>query len=256
MIPPMRQTRDKARGLGQWLGLFGRRVPLTDDVAVISPHLDDGVFSLGAAVSHAARKGARVRIVTVLAGDPASTIPAGEWDGTAGFRTAGEAARARREEDSQACALIGAEPVWLAYSDQQYSRGADDAEIRTAVVDAVGSAIVVLPGFPLMNADHRWLRRVLDGAFPPERVGVYVEQPYAALWSSAPGDGPSPEPARALPPEAWGRVEAGLRDQGRKLRACRAYRSQVPLLGPVFGTMFKYEMRVGGESAAWPAGRA
>jgi hypothetical protein len=120
----------------------------------------------------------------------------------------------------------------------------------------VGAATVLLPGFPLMNPDHRWLRRVLDGAFEPERAGVYAEEPYAALYTEAPGDGPTPEPERVPPPAAWYRLRAGLRDQRRKLAACRAYRSQLPLIGADLGAIFRYEMRVGGESAAWLQGRS
>jgi hypothetical protein len=119
------------------------------------------------------------------------------------------------------------------------------------VVEAVGDATVLLPGFPLTNPDHRWLRSVLDGAFAHERVGVYVEQPYAALLTSRPGEGSTPEPERVPAPAAWRRLQAGLVDQRRKLAACRAYRSQLPLLGPILGPIFRYEMRVGGEAAAW-----
>ena len=99
-----------------WLGLRGGE-PLDGDVAVLSPHLDDAILSLGAAIS-----GARgdVRVVTVFAGDPDSTLAAGEWDSRAGFRTVGEAARARREEDALACADVGARPVWLPFVDDQY----------------------------------------------------------------------------------------------------------------------------------------
>jgi LmbE family N-acetylglucosaminyl deacetylase len=247
----MRITREKATGVARWLGLLGGRSRLDSEVVVVSPHLDDAVFSLGAAVARSSRGGGRVTILTVLAGDPDSPTTAGDWDRKAGFRTAGEAARARRAEDARACELLRARPVWLPFSDLQYERGGDDAEIRTAVVDAVGAAPVLLPGFPLQNPDHRWLRRVLDGAFACDRVGVYAEQPYAALWTDRPGEGSTPEPERLPPAGAWRRLQAGLLDQRRKLAACRAYSSQLPLLGPILGTIIRYEMRVGGEAAAW-----
>jgi LmbE family N-acetylglucosaminyl deacetylase len=248
-------TREQATGIARWLGLLGRRTRLDGEVVVISPHLDDAVFSLGAAVSSSGRRdGGRVTILTVLAGDPDSPTDAGDWDRKAGFRTAGEAARARREEDARACELVRARPVWLPFSDLQYERGGNDAEIRAAVVDAVGAASVLLPGFPLQNPDHRWLRRILDGAFARDRVGVYVEQPYAALWTDRPGEGSTPEPERVPPAAAWRRLRAGVLDQRRKLAACHAYSSQLPLLGPILGTIIRYEMRVGGEGAAWTDG--
>ncbi|MDP9436492.1 MAG: PIG-L family deacetylase, partial [Actinomycetota bacterium] len=41
-------------------------------VAVVSPHLDDAVFSLGASIRGAVRRGTRVEVLTVLAGLPDS----------------------------------------------------------------------------------------------------------------------------------------------------------------------------------------
>ncbi len=215
------------------------RVELEGDVTVVSPHLDDAALSLGAAISRATRTGARVTILTVLAGDPASTEPAGEWDRSSGFATAGEAARARREEDALACARLGARPAWLSYGDDQYERGAADSEIRAAVVESAGSALVLLPGFPLSHDDHRWVHDLLAGAFEPDRLGLYAEQPYAAF-----DGGPAPEP--------WARLRAGLGDRWRKLAACRAYASQHAPLGRITWPILRYELRQGGESALLP----
>lgn len=248
---PIRTTLRKAAGVARWLGLRGRRTPLGRKVVVVSPHLDDGILSLGAAISCAARKGADVTVLTVLAGDPTSTAPAGPWDSRAGFRTAGEAARARREEDAHACKLVGARAVWLPYSDHQYARGGDEADVRAAVLDAVGDADVILPGFPLLHEDHRWLRDVLESVVPAERVAVYTEQPYAASWTERPGLGPASDPGRYPQERAWQHLRAGLPDQLRKLRACLAYGSQLPLLGDgVLASILRYELRVGGETVA------
>jgi LmbE family N-acetylglucosaminyl deacetylase len=232
-------TRAKAAGALRWLGLVGRRAQLEGEVVVVSPHVDDAALSLGAAISHAARNGSRVTVLTVLAGDPGSTAPAGEWDGECGFRTAGEAARARRAEDAAACAQLGATAVWLPYSDHQYERGGSDDEVRAAVVEAVGSSLVLLPGFPLGHPDHRWLHELLEPAFPPERRGLYLEQPYAAT-------------SRANPPEGWRRLRAKLGDQRRKLAACRAYASQQEPLGRPMAVIFRYEIASGGEWAWLP----
>ena len=236
----------------RWLGLLGGRAALEGDVVVVSPHIDDAALSLGAAISHATRRGARVTILTVLAGDPGSTTPAGEWDRRSGFTTAGEAANARRAEDATACGHLGARPVWLPYFDHQYERGASDDEVRAAVVEAVGASLALLPGFPLMHEDHRWLRVLLDGAFPAERHGLYAEQPYAAFWTEQPGAEGSPSPELVPPPARWGRLRAGLVDQRRKLAAYRAYASQHELLGHPVGKIFRYEIRLGGESAVLP----
>ena len=215
-----------------------RRAELGGRVVVISPHLDDAVLSLGAGISWAARHEADVTVLTVLAGDPASTEPAGAWDRRAGFASAGEAARVRRLEDERACELLRAQPVWLPFSDHQYGRGGTDDEIRAAVLEAVAGAHVLLPGFPLAHDDHAWLHRLLDGAFPADRVELYAEQPYAA-WS---------EESR---PAGWRPVRAGPIDWQRKLRACRAYRSQLSLLGGgVLAAILRHELRAGGESLA------
>lgn len=241
----------KAAGVVRWAGLLGGRSELGPRVVVVSPHLDDGIFSLGAAISFAALRRADVTVLTVLAGDPGSTAPAGPWDRRAGFATAGEAARARRLEDAAACDLVGARPVWLPFSDEQYERGGDDAEVRAAVVEAAGDAQMLVPGFPLLHPDHVWLRFLLEDAFPVERLFLYTEQPYAAALTERPGVDGVHDREGLPPPLAWRRLRAGLGDQVRKLRACRAYRSQLPLLGDgAVSSIFRYELRVGGESCA------
>jgi LmbE family N-acetylglucosaminyl deacetylase len=249
----MGRRREDFLGVLAWLGITGGAERLTGDVVVVSPHLDDAVFSLGAAISHATRRGTTVKVLTVLAGDPESEQAAGPWDRRVGHRTAGESARVRRQEDLRACAILGACPLWLPYSDDQYERGADDASIRAEVVDAVGDATVLLPGAPLTHEDHAWLARLLEDAFDPERLGYYVEQPYG-LWTSYPDRNPGGD-TQTLPGHGWRRAAAGPRDRARKVRACRAYASQVPFLG---SRMIFYvcgrEARLGGELIAWRHG--
>ena len=206
---------------------------------VVSPHLDDAAMSLGAAISRTARAGGQVTILTVLAGNPDSDEPAGEWDRSSGFATAGEASRARREEDRLACERLGARPVWLPFGDGQYERGATDAEIRAAVAEAAGTSLVLLPGFPLAHDDHRRLHDLLSEAFDPGRVGLYAEQPYAAF------DG-------RRPPAHWARLGAGLADRRRKLAAYHAYASQHEPLGRILWPVLRYELRAGGETALLP----
>jgi len=214
-------------------------------VVVVSPHLDDGVFSLGATVAQASRLGTEVTMLTVLAGDPESTAPAGNWDQRGGFATVGEAARARRVEDGRACSIVGALPVWLPFGDEQYDRGADDATIWDAVRDAArGVDAVLVPGSPLKHADHRWLSALFEArGFPHARLGVYREQPYAALLRHYRG-AQLPASARsvAASPRAW----------VAKARACGAYSSQLPLIGPApVVRVLAYELSQRGERIAW-----
>src|SRR5262245_42184425 len=84
-----------------------------DTVTVLSPHLDDAALSLGATLARATASGANVSVVTPFAGPTTSEAPAGWWDRACGFKTEGEAARRRRDEDMAACSIIGARPVWL-----------------------------------------------------------------------------------------------------------------------------------------------
>jgi LmbE family N-acetylglucosaminyl deacetylase len=225
--------------LAGWLGIGGG-ARLEGPLAVLSPHLDDGVFSLGAAIAGAQGE---VRIVTVLAGDPESGLPAGEWDARAGFGAAREATRARRDEDERACRDLGARPVWLPFNDHQYARGGDDDEIWVQLEKALAGVMTVLvPGFPLMHEDHVWLAGLVrERGLPGRRVGYYVEQPYAAAWT--PGPGGDWRPAGAA---AWHRLA--------KLRACRRYGSQLPLMAPAarsLARLTRYEAARGGEEVRW-----
>jgi LmbE family N-acetylglucosaminyl deacetylase len=218
---------------------LGRGEELEGPVVAISVHLDDAVFSLGAALARAARRGAEVTVLTVLANDPNADTPAREWDAQAGFRTAREAGEARRAEDRRACALIGARPVWLPFGDMTYGRGAPDDEVVTAVRGHVdGAATVLIPGFPLTHPDHRWLAGLLE-RLPAPRIGRYMEQPYT-LWGSSADD------------REWRPLAAGPRDRIAKLRACRAYRSQLRLLDRriVYRAM-RHEAIHGGELISW-----
>ena len=188
-------------------------------IVVVSPHLDDGVLSLGASMASWARRGAAVELLTVLACDPASEAPAGGWDARGGFETEGESARARREEDRRACAVIGATPVWLPYGSVDYDRHGDETEVRDAVLRALdGADRVVVPGLPLTHPDHAWLAELLAGALTPARVGRYAEQPYTLRAADRSGCG-------RLRPRA-----VRLDDRIAKWRAIRRYASQLPLL--------------------------
>ena len=130
-------------------------------------------------------------MLTVLANDPESVAPPGGWDGRAGFRSEGDAASARRDEDARACAALGAKPRWLPFGDGDYDRHGTDDEVRAAVAEAVGDAgTLLLPGSPLSHPDHEWLvRTVADASLGARRLGLYAEQPYTARTGERAGDG-------------------------------------------------------------------
>jgi LmbE family N-acetylglucosaminyl deacetylase len=192
----------------------------------VSPHLDDAILSIGAFIAGSSRRGARVTVLTVLAGNTRSQAPAGPWDSACGFSTAGDAVRARREEDRRACALVGAQPRWLPFGDEQYGLGADVVEVRSEVERSLASAQTVLvPGHPLWHEDHRWLTGLVLGVVGKlVRVGCYAELPYAR-WQL-----PESPTDFSLPPLTWHSVASKRRDRLSKARACLAYRSQLPQL--------------------------
>jgi LmbE family N-acetylglucosaminyl deacetylase len=201
-------------------------------IVVVSPHSDDGVLSLGAFMASRARVGDAVELLTVLALDPDSAAESGGWDRRGGFRTEGEAARARREEDRHACAILGATPRWLPFGSVDYERHGSESTVLEAVREAVdGADVVLVPGSPLTHPDHAWLASVLE-ALPQERVARYAEEPYT--WR----EGGSP----------FTRVSAPRRDRLAKWRAIRAYRSQLSLLD-IRG------LRRGAHRLAWRAER-
>jgi LmbE family N-acetylglucosaminyl deacetylase len=223
-------------------------------VLVVSPHLDDAVFSLGAAMHRMARRGRRVQVVTVMAGDPASATPAGPWDRRAGFATAGEAARSRREEDRRACSLLGVRPLWLSFPDEQYRQDLDGQEVWGQLAPlAAEAAEVFVPGFPLTNPGHRWTAElVLENAPPDAAVALYAEQPYAT-WEGTVG-APLPGWPFVSAPGPWRPLASSGADRLAKLRACRRYRSQLPVIHPRPASLalkvWRFEHAHGGELVA------
>lgn len=187
-----------------------------DRIVVVSPHSDDGVLSLGASMARWARSGRTVEVLTVLALDPGSTAPTTGWDRRSGFATEGEAARARREEDRAACALLGAMPRWLPFGSVDFDRHGDDGTVSEAVCQVTdGAETVFVPGSPLTHPDHAWLSALLERRLPADVLWRYAEQPYTMRSGSAP----------------FSAAPVSARDRLAKWRAVRVYRSQLSLLG-------------------------
>lgn len=230
-------------------------------VVVVSPHIDDAVFSLGATISRAVRSGTRVEVLTVFACDPASDHPANGWDTRAGFATEGEAATARRAEDREACEIVGAEPRWLPFRGGGYTPRRDRKAIWNAVASAVADVDAVLvPGFPLTNPDHAWLAELLaEHRLECRRVGLYTEQPYRYFVRRETTRLEVPaQVGRTLPRAVeWMKTPSGIGDRRLKRRAILAYASQIPLLGfdawhhRKLDLMLLYEAFHQGEALAW-----
>jgi LmbE family N-acetylglucosaminyl deacetylase len=205
----------------------GPPAPLAERVAVLSPHLDDAVLSLGAVLSAHVRRGGHARVVTVFAGRPGSSAPAGEWDRSAGFTVEGPAVRVRRAEDLAALGVLGVAHRHLDVPDEQYpGRSGDDVLWELVQPTLEGAQEVLLPGFPLRNADHAAVTGlVLRRAVPSQVVRLYLEEPYA-LRERAPAVDPWAGQVR------WAGLASARSDAVAKARAVRCYASQLPLLAP------------------------
>jgi LmbE family N-acetylglucosaminyl deacetylase len=233
------------------------QLPLQGRVVVVSPHLDDAVLSLGATIAAAARAGADVEVLSVFCGDPGSAAPAGAWDRKSGFESEGEASRTRRQEDRTACTILGASARWLPFGDEQYDRRGDEWQVGAALATAVdGANVVLIPGWPLENADHAWLSELLLRTQAQcGRLGLYVEQPYAFYRRArAPvAVAASLRPLLGAIP-AWHHLSVSRVDRQLKRQAVSAYRSQARQLGLRFlgiRRLLLHERAQGGEAIAW-----
>jgi LmbE family N-acetylglucosaminyl deacetylase len=198
-------------------------------VVVVSPHLDDAVLSLGASMAWLARRGVHVDVLTVFGGDPSSTAVPSGWDRRAGFPNEGAAVAARQEEDREACRIVGVNPRVLGFRGGSYGGPGDPELTWHAVAEVVsGADVVLVPGFPRTNDDHRWLNTLLVQRPPPAgRLGLYAEQPYRYAVRHDQRR-PSVEGSEHV---RWASTGYSLRELRVKRRAILAYRSQLALLG-------------------------
>jgi LmbE family N-acetylglucosaminyl deacetylase len=123
-----------------------------------------------------------------------------------------------------------------------------------AIEGAVGGAETVLvPGFPLDHEDHlRVARMALTNGLPASQIGLYVEQPYAAVRGDPPEVPAWLAPLVEAEPR-WEAVRARPRARLRKARAWRAYRSQFRHFGyRSLVNVLRYEARNGGELTTLP----
>lgn len=147
---------------------------------ILSPHLDDAVLSLGAAIHHWARAGDDVRVVTICAGSPA--LPrysrfARELHTRWGV-TAAAAVGARRREDRLALSILGAQARYLNELDAIYRQGPGGRWLYPTVEAIFG------PLHPRERAGDQALARRLrnlarrwgaDQVYAPLTIGDHVD---------------------------------------------------------------------------------
>lgn len=182
---------------------------------VISPHLDDAVFSVGGWIAGESD----VIVATVFAGVPAVLVePIGE-----GFESGAQEVEARRGEDLDACSAVGAMAVHGPFLDGPYTGHAesDENEIARWIVslERVFEASTLARPAGVRHPQHIATARAAALSHQPgvSRY-VYAELPYSVLW---------PE----LVPEIPGELVELLHNEGRaawKQAACERYASQYP----------------------------
>ncbi|WP_250516831.1 PIG-L family deacetylase [Caballeronia sp. INDeC2] len=134
---------------------------------MISPHLDDAVFSCGAAL--AASPGAVV--CTVFAGAPREPLIT-DWDTQCGFVNAHQAMHERRDEDAAALDALGARPVYLDFLDSQYAGDASarPGEIASTLLDVIrkNAFRTLLIPLGLFHSDHHLVHEACRKAWLAE----------------------------------------------------------------------------------------
>jgi LmbE family N-acetylglucosaminyl deacetylase len=199
-----------------------------DGALVVSPHLDDAVFSCGDWI--AAHPGAMV--VTVFAGVPHGMTRLTPWDADCGFADARQAVAARRAEDSAALAMLSAHPLWLDFLDSQYLQTPGEGALIEAlcgVLERTKPATVLLPA-GLFHSDHEIVHAAMLALCraQPQRGWIMYED---ALYRRSAG-----RLQRRLAALLEGGfcatpVAAPAAQPGRKCAAIACYRSQLRALG-------------------------
>ena len=129
-----------------------------DAVCVISPHLDDAVFSCGDLLAACADAPNRSTVLTVLAGLPPPSISLTWYDERCGFETSDEAVRTRWTEDDNALAALNTVSVRMAEQDSQYAPLPEPEALAlrlrdclAAIQDSVDTVVVPMG---LFHCDH------------------------------------------------------------------------------------------------------
>ncbi|HEX5369200.1 MAG TPA: PIG-L family deacetylase [Dehalococcoidia bacterium] len=198
-----------------------------EPILVISPHLDDGVFSCGDRLLEHPGSTA----VTVFAGVPDSYGRLSSWDEASGFAAGNDVIAARRREDEAALALLGARPRWLRFLDAQYEATPCFEEVVVELRDIIADIepAAVLSPLGLFHSDHALASRAaLDVARSSLELRwfVYADAIYRCI------DNLLEQRLTALRGEGWRLTRCGERGRATetKRRAIEAYASQLRAL--------------------------
>jgi LmbE family N-acetylglucosaminyl deacetylase len=153
----------------------------TGRLLVISPHLDDAVLSCEGLLKFARD----VHVLTIFGGDAPPGAPMAEWDLECGFSPGINVMEARRTEDAQALAGLGAIPLWGEELQEGYrTEPASPDRIIALINDTIDTISPSHFLFPLglKHRDHL-LVAAASGAVARSRSlpnsYIYAERPYA-----------------------------------------------------------------------------
>ena len=205
------------------------------NVLLVSPHLDDAVFSAGALAASLAERGHRVTVATAFTRSihPASGFAlACQLD--KGLSPEVDYMALRRNEDSVATKGIGAMAVWLDLPEAPhrgyggaaalFSEPRADDRIADALAERLApllaeAACVFAPQGLGGHVDHRLTIAALLAA-PPRRIAWWADSPYVLRDPGARPDAALPAPLHAVA------LVFGEEVIARKIAAAGAYASQ------------------------------
>jgi LmbE family N-acetylglucosaminyl deacetylase len=153
----------------------------TGRLLVISPHLDDAVFSCEALLKFAGD----ARVFTIFGGDAPQGAPIAKWDLQCGFTVGTNVMEARRNEDAQALGVLGAVPIWGTELQEGYRADPpDDDHVTKLIIEAITTNAPSHVVFPLglSHTDHLLVASATGAAVRALEVSdafVYAERPYA-----------------------------------------------------------------------------
>jgi LmbE family N-acetylglucosaminyl deacetylase len=217
-------------------------------IGLVSPHLDDGTLSCAGVL--AARRGSSM--ITVFAGGPLTVDPITEWEALSGFFDPGaDIVGARREEDRQASAAIGATYEHLDHWDHQYRvptygypAPTDDpalvrdvtADLETLISASEKSTWAIPLG--LSHPDHQLTAAAclaVAGRLSDREWLVYEDLPYAVYLPDTVGQAVSTLHSSGFGLEPTD-VGQGSTHLASKWQAVNCYRSQLGPLGDAVAT--------------------
>lgn len=239
------------------------------DSIYLSPHLDDAIMSCGGQIYQQIQTGKIVLVVTVMAGDP----PNGELSCFAKslqdrWELATDAVAARRNEDVEACHLLGVDYLHWDIPDCIYrvnpaggealyaSEEAIFGQIHTAEYDLINDLVRYMTNLPTHNriliplaigqhVDHQLVRLAAERWQNKAGLAYYEEYPYArdsaAISAALTQKG-------ILYPEV---IPLSGQALSAKIRAAGCYRSQISTffdsLQDLGTQITHYSQKVGGE---------